>query len=116
MIKRLSTIPRTLLIISILALLVLSGCESGVSKSKAENNAIKFIEKNVQFYSKQDVFKGYKTEIIESYSDKGAWVIKVLVYAEVNNSIKKNNVTIKIDSKSGMVTEFNGNRILGNQN
>ena len=92
------------------ALIFLTACSS-IDKNQAEANAILFVDKNVVFYSKQENstmnLTKYSVDSMLSYKEGSNWFVVMHVSAKVNEQVKKNDLSIKLNRK-GEVVEFNG--------
>jgi len=101
----------TFIIPTLLTLVILlSGC-SGIEQAQAEQIALNFIDKNVQFFSKAGEervsHKQYTVNGITSYQEAGNWVVITHISAQLEGEEKKNDMVVEM-TKKGKVTKFNG--------
>lgn len=102
-----------LLAFSVIILLLINGC-SAISQSQAEEKAVKFVDQNVKFFSRQEDSKlnlpQYNIDSIKSYQENKNWIVVMHVSSEVGNETKKNDLSIRLNYK-GDVMEFNGKKV-----
>jgi hypothetical protein len=105
---------RMLKLLAMVFLLVLvNGC-SAITKERAEAEAVKFVNENVRFFTREANntlgFPDYSIDSIESYKEGKDWVVVMHISAKRGNETKDNDLAIKVNNK-GQVVEFNGRRV-----
>ena len=101
----------------VVLLFMLTACSQTVSKDVAEKNAVDFVKSRVKFYSRDEqttiasTVQEAKVSSLSSYLENSEWVVAVHVESEVNGTVKQNDIVIKVDAKTGKVSEFNGVKV-----
>jgi len=101
---------KILILFFILVFLIQTAC-IGVSQEVAEAKALRFVKERVKFYTTENNsdldFPSYMFNSIDSYKEKGNWIIIIQVSTTKNES-KKTEVVVEINSKNGKITKLNG--------
>lgn len=98
----------------ILVILILFGCTQ-ITQPESEDIAIKFINKNVKFFSKgqnstNDV-SNYEVSNIKSYKQNNNWFVMINITSEVDGDIKHKILMVEVNSKNGDVLSFDGKKL-----
>ena len=97
----------------VVSAVLISGC-SGITQTQAEAKALEFVNQNVKFFAKVENstlnLPQYNVSSVNSHQENKNWVVIVHIFAELDNSTKKNDLVIKLNSK-GDITEFNGKKV-----
>ena len=99
----------------LILLLFLVACSSGITQEQAAGNAKDFIQKQVRFFATdgdipQTLFE-YQFTAEDSYETDSEYVFAYHVEATYGNETKKNDITITVDKKTGLVTSLNDQRV-----
>lgn len=101
-------------IVLLMMVLGISACSQGITQENAEQIAQEFVAKNVKFFIKENNSSSLVGEVnvptATSYQEGSLWVVAIHVSSQVDDTLKKNDLIVKIDRK-GNVIEFNGQKL-----
>ena len=98
--------------------LMVSACTVAVSKEEAEKSAVEFVKSRVKFYTTDEATNTSSMpgqvimKSVTSYKEGREWVVIAHMESEVNSTLKKGDIIVKIDAVSGEIVEFNGVRVI----
>jgi hypothetical protein len=114
----LSRIYKKYLSIFLIVILLLTTACTRMSQKEAEAKALQFVKERVKFYAKENnselQFPSYDYSALKSYSQGNSWIIVTHVSATIQNTTKKSDIVVEIDSRNGRVIKFN-NQPVNNQ-
>ncbi len=89
----------------ILACLVVAACSPSISGEEAERAALAYVESRGIFYTRSaegmsDV-PDYALTVIQKEMRQGAWLVVIEASAEVNGTLKRANVRVAVDARTG---------------
>ncbi|MBN2454494.1 hypothetical protein JXB11_03025 [Candidatus Woesearchaeota archaeon] len=101
----------------IFAALIAAGCSDEISQESAELSAVNFVLEHVAFFSMNGTsvvdVPSYDFNIVSTKKEKDHYAVSMHVNSTLGNQTKEKSFLVKVDRRTGRVSEFDGKKIFG---